>query len=394
MSTTRTDRVSLTPLTSYNSRAVDSALAELIAPLGGIDGFVGSAAEVVLKPNFLSPATPDRATCTHPEILRGVARLVRSSTGASRVIATDSPGVGTAKRCAKKLGLGENEPFAVENIDDGVEVSGDQAEKFHHLMLSQVLRDAQVLINLPKAKTHAQMVITAAVKNTFGAVIGYEKAQWHFRTGRDPLAFARLIVQIHELVKPKLNILDAVIGMEGNGPGSGTPRPAGFLAASTNAYALDAVLCQIWGIHPQNVFTLAVAQELGLLPPLQQIEIVGAPIETFKPHPPWELARPMPLRNMGTPNWMIPLLDRVMSLRPQIQKEKCNTCGQCAKSCAAQAITMPDASSKTGDDKVPLIDTKTKCISCFCCQEVCPEGAITVRAGLAARLFGLGRTRN
>ncbi len=128
---------------------------------------------------------------------------------------------------------------------------------FHRLRLIRRLLDADLVINLPKAKTHGQMVMTAAVKNSFGAVVGMEKAQWHFRAGKSPADFARLLLHVHALIAPRLSILDAVIGMEGNGPSAGDPRPLGLLMASADAHALDAVLARIWGLDPHQVFTLA-----------------------------------------------------------------------------------------------------------------------------------------
>jgi NAD-dependent dihydropyrimidine dehydrogenase PreA subunit len=249
------------------------------------------------------------------------------------------------------------------------------------------LFDADLVINLPKAKTHGQMVLTAAVKNSFGAVIGMEKAQWHFRAGRSPEDFARLLVHIHALVAPRLSILDGVIGMEGNGPSAGDPRSLGFLLASTDAHALDAVLARMWGLAPHQVFTLAVARDLGVLPAFDQIDVVGVPLDELVVRPPWRLARPSPLRGFGGPAWLSSLLERLMTLRPEIDRGACVACGECARVCAAHAIALTSDSAPPGP---PVTIDRDQCISCFCCQEMCPEGAIRVSAGLAARLLGLG----
>ena len=377
--------VSIARLNNYDPVAVEEALVKLLAPLGGMEAFVGHGDRAVLKPNFLFARPRQSAVCTDPEIIRSVARATAAA-GASTVTVTDSPGVGTARRCARQLGLLDNESFDVVNVDkeSGITPKGTE---YHQLFLSRQMVEADALINLSKAKTHGQMLITAAVKNTFGAVIGLEKAQWHYRSGKDPMDFARLIVHIHCAIEPRLNILEAVIGMEGNGPGSGDPRRLGFLMASTNAHALDHTLCRILEIDPNTVPTLAVAKEMGLLPPLDRIEIAGTDPDSLHPHPPWKPARPHLIQNMVGPGWITPVVNRLMALRPNVDHSKCVVCGQCIPSCGAKAMEIV-ARGSTSSPRLEI--DKKKCISCFCCQEICPEGAITIRAGLAARLLGLG----
>jgi ferredoxin len=288
---------------------------------------------------------------------------------------------------AKKLELGDDEPFVIADADESVEMVSEEAS-FHKLGLCRHIVEAETLINLPKAKTHGQMVITGAVKNCFGAVVGMEKVQWHYRAGRDPEAFARLLVHIHSLVAPHLSLLDAVVGMEGNGPGSGKPRSLGFLAASTDAYALDKVFARILGLENRQVYTLAVGESLGLVPPaFDHIEVIGPDLEELKPDPPWAMAAPKILRDIGSGEWLAPILDRLFTLSPKIDKKLCTGCGQCRSACAADAIAIVGNKSKEG--KLALVNKKS-CIACFCCQEICPEGAITVSAGFLAHLLGLG----
>jgi len=378
-------RVSIHRLATYEPAAVDRALRAVLAPLGGMGAFVAPGARVVLKPSLLMPSAPERAICTHPEIIRAVARLAREA-GAALVEATDSPGMGTATRCTRRLGLGDGDLLAVKDAGEGTDVAPPGAA-FHRVRLIARLLDADLVINLPKAKTHGQMVMTAAVKNSFGAVVGMEKAQWHFRAGRNPEDFARLLVHIHGLVAPRLSILDAVVGMEGNGPSGGDPRSLGFLLASADAHALDAVLADVWGLAPHQVFTLAVARDLGLIPSFGEIEIIGAPLDDLRPRPAWRLARPAALRGFGGPVWLSALLERLMTVRPEIDRGACIACGECVRVCAAHAIALNPDGAVPGP---PAAIDREQCIACFCCQEMCPEGAIRVSAGLAARLLGLG----
>jgi len=377
-------RVSIQRLATYEPASVARAVRAVLEPLGGIGAFVVPGSRVLLKPNLLMPSAPERAICTHPEILRAIARLARES-GASVVEATDSPGVGAATRCARRLGLGDADQVIVRDADEGIDVTPPGAS-FHRLRLIRRVVDADLVINLPKAKTHAQMVVTAAVKNSFGVVVGMEKAQWHFRAGKSPEDFARLLLHVHALVAPRLSLLDGVVGMEGNGPSGGKPRPLGFLMASADAHALDAVLAHIWGLESSQVYTLAVAGSLGLVPPLDRIEVVGARSDDLRPAPPWRLARPAPLRGFGEPAWLTPIFDRLLSLRPEVDQHTCVACGECTQVCAAQAMALvPDGTSGSR-----LTIDRERCIACFCCQEMCPEGAIRASAGLLARLLRLG----
>ena len=214
-----------------------------------------------------------------------------------------------------------------------------------------------------------------------------EKAQWHFRAGKSPADFARLLLHVHALIAPRLSILDAVVGMEGNGPSAGDPRPLGLLMASADAHALDVVLARIWGLDPHQVFTLAVARGLHLLPSFDRIEIVGPAPDDLRPRPTWRLARPAPLRGFGGPVWLSAFLERLMTVRPEIDRGACVACGECVRVCAAHAIALnPDGAPSVP----PVTIDRDQCIACFCCQEMCPEGAIRVSAGLAARLFGWG----
>ncbi|MCP4676999.1 MAG: DUF362 domain-containing protein [Deltaproteobacteria bacterium] len=378
-------RVSAIRLDSYEKDAVNQAMERLLDPLGGIERFVKTDAPVVLKPNFLAPRSVDKAVCTHPEVIRAAAHLVRKA-GAAKIIVTDSPGVGNARRCAKRIGLVDDDSFTVENAEDGIYLDRPETG-FHHLRLSRRIVEAGTVINLAKAKTHGKTVITAAVKNTFGAMLGMEKAQWHLRIGKELRPFAELIVHIHSLVAPSLSILDAVVGMEGNGPGSGDPRPLGILLASDNAHAVDAIFCRVIGLGPKEVPTLAVAQDLGLLGPIDEIEVVGDSIGDIQPNPPWRMARIGTTERILSSGLINNLLDRFLSLKPAVNQKKCTACGQCEEICAAKVITI----NKKAKPPAPrmIIDDK-RCISCFCCQEICPEGAIRVKAGLGARILGLG----
>ncbi len=385
--------VSIVRLGSYEPEAVRQALERLLEPFGSMKALLEGKRNAVLKPNFLMPSTVESARLTHPEIIRQAAFAVFQA-GVKDITVTDSPGIGGARKCAKRLGLEiESEYFRVVDAVDSVEldtISGD----FKKIRFAKCLHEADAIINLPKLKTHGQMGMTLAVKNTFGAVMGADKAQWHFRSGRDPMEFARLIVRIHERVAPLLHILDGVIGMEGNGPSSGTPRHSGFLAASTNAHALDIAVCNILGIRHENVYTLKAAKRLGVLPRESDIEIIGDSTGGLRPIPAWKPARPLQTRLLGS-SWITPFLDRLLSVSPKIDENRCTLCLRCVEVCAAKAMAKKPVSKliraralKRPHERIE-IDEK-KCIACFCCQELCPEGVISVKTSVWARMLGLG----
>ena len=378
-------QVSIVRLNSYDPAKVDQALATLLEPFGGMKTFVQKTSYPIIKPNFLAPKPADKATCTHPEIIRGVARILKDS-GAQRPVLTDSPGVGTAEMCASKLGLSNDDTLMeILNADDQTEYALPD-NSYNKLILSKRMIEGGPLINLAKAKTHGHMVITAAAKNTFGAMVGMQKAQFHFRCGKDAGKFARLLVSIHDLVAPVLNIVDAVVAMEGNGPGSGTPRKLGILLAGTNAHAVDYALAQIWGLEPEQVYTLDQAKQMGLLPTPNNISYPLVHPSEIILDSPWKQARPALPKRMIGPNWMVPLFDKIMALKP-IVDSRCNGCQKCVAHCAAKAIEL--------DEKDPVGRIKfnyKSCISCFCCQEVCPTGAIEAKSGLLASMLGLGNT--
>ena len=372
-------KVSIQRLESYDPGAVDAALAALLEPLGGMTPYLDPGEPVLLKPNFLAPRATDRAVATHPDIIRGAARQARAA-GASRVLVSDSPGVGTAAQCAARLGLASGDLLEIVDAGEGEWVPSSDTGAWR-LHLSSLMR-RHPLLNLAKVKTHGQMILTAAVKNTFGAVPGLEKAQWHYRMGRDPHRFARLLVHIHEAVRPRLNILDGVIGMEGNGPSSGTPRKLGILMASENAHALDWVLARILDLNPERIYTLKAAKEMGLLPDEKDIEIVGPEVAELHPHPEWKLSSEVSVARIAGPGWLTPVMEKMFAASPQIDPKLCTLCLECVRHCAAGAMSPTPTT---------IAIDRNKCISCFCCQEMCPAGAITVRSGPLARLLRLGR---
>ena len=375
--------VSLKQQKNYNQPELEQAVFHLLQPLGGMNAFVSPGATVVLKPNLVMGYAPDKAVNTHPGIVRAVAKAVKKS-GAGKILVGDSPGMGSARAAAKTCGiLAVCEELGLELIEFTPQESFDPTRVFPKLNIARELLEAEVIINLPKLKTHGQMLMTMAVKNMFGAVVGAEKLQWHYRAGRDRLLFARAINEIALAVKPQLSIMDAITGMDGAGPTAGKPNHLGILAASGDPFSLDAIMLDILGIPREELFTLQAAKQQGVTG-WETAKAVGGEISQFQPKN-WHVPELVTLQMHG--NWLekhLPAVGRYLrsqlTPRPKL-KAGCVRCGHCVNICPAKAMQMTGKGVMINHDL---------CIRCYCCHELCPHDGMDLQAvGLLGRLLGL-----
>ncbi|MBW4621339.1 MAG: DUF362 domain-containing protein [Cyanosarcina radialis HA8281-LM2] len=262
--------VSLIRANSYDRDALRSSLQVLLELLGGIESIVKKGDRVLLKPNLLTGGRPGKACITDPNLVYAVARLVKEAGG--QPFLGDSPAFGSAKGVAKANGY---LPLMAELDLPIVEFHGQRYQTasngFNHLLLSKESMEADVVINLPKVKSHAQLTITLGVKNLFGCVPGKMKAWWHMEAGKDSNRFGEMLVETARAVNPDLTIIDGIVGHEGNGPSGGEPRDLGILGASANVFALDRSLVEILQVEPRSIPTIAAAERLGLCPALAEI---------------------------------------------------------------------------------------------------------------------------
>jgi uncharacterized protein (DUF362 family) len=232
--------------------------------------FVKPGDRVLLKPNLLTGARPTKACTTHPELVYAVAQQVRAAGG--HPFLGDSPAFGTAQGVAKANGL---LPLAQELDLPIVELHGHRYPthnpEFDHLRLSKEAMEADVIINLPKVKSHVQLTLTLGVKNLFGCVPGKMKAWWHMEAGKDVQRFGTMLVETARLLNPALTIVDGLVGHEGNGPSNGEPRDLGVLGASPNVFALDRAMVAVLGVDPLVVPTVAQSLRLGVCPAWDEI---------------------------------------------------------------------------------------------------------------------------
>jgi uncharacterized protein (DUF362 family)/Pyruvate/2-oxoacid:ferredoxin oxidoreductase delta subunit len=367
--------VSVAACETYEQGAVHQALATALGPLGGIGRFVRPGMRVLLKPNLLAAAGLERAITTHPALVQAVADLVEEAGGI--VLVGDSPG-----------GSGESGPSVWHRSGmaqvaerasaclvpfDGVEWKRLDG---HDYFIARPVLEPDLVINLPKLKTHIFTLYTGGVKNLFGAIPGTRKREVHCRAPgvRD---FGQALVDVLELVRPGLTLMDGIVGQEGNGPGmGGTPRRYGCLAASADPVALDAVVTRALGYRPGEVLHLAQASARGLgISDLDAVRIVGEQRALDF----GTVSLPSVRWYFRVPTWVSVPLQGAVRIRPRLAPSACIGCSACVEVCPREAITP---------GQPPRFDLD-RCVGCFCCAEVCPQGAITPHRNLIARLIGV-----
>jgi uncharacterized protein (DUF362 family) len=272
-------RVSRADCEDYASRSLEPALDFTLKTLGGLESFVRPAQKVILKPNWIGPFSSNDPAITNPNLLLALSRRL-VNLGADVSIA-DSPAWGDAAKVARCCGMEkETERLGVNivTLNQPRKIRLDSGAGVRSLVLDRRMLEADVVINVPKAKVHCQLVMTGAVKNLFGSVCGRRKALWHFRLGKRPEAFCAMLLEIMKLIRPAVTIVDAVDIMEGHGPTGGSSKRLGLLIAGENCLAVDRVLCEAMGICPQGV---PVLQQAGRqeLPGMEEgaIEIMDSP---------------------------------------------------------------------------------------------------------------------
>lgn len=365
--------VSVVRCSSYEQDIVDNSLKACLEPLGGLKSFLKPRQRVLIKPNLLYGKTPEHAVTTHPSVLKAIIKEVRSIGAMPEV--GDSPGLQSLHNAAEKSGINalcQELQVPLVELDDPLEKDGAHIKS---LSISRKVLSYDAVINVPKLKTHMFTGYTGAVKNLYGCVPGKIKSSYHLRF-QDNLLFSDMLLEINGIVRPCLSIMDAVVGMEGQGPGSGAPRQIGLVLASTDAVALDTVACTIISMGPDEALTLAAAQKRGLPEArLENIRIIGPAIKEL-------LITDFRRAHSGlnsVPKSFRVAAKNLFTARPACIPDLCIGCRQCHDICPATAIDMVD--------KKPRFDY-SKCIRCFCCHEICPQKAIMLKQGLIARATG------
>ena len=377
------DHIYLQQCDSYEYGRVRTAVLALLEPSGGMGAFIKPGERILLKPNLLAAKTPEQAVTTHPTLVRVVAELVREAGG--HALIGDSPGIGGFQRVADKSGIAraalESGAELVE-FSDSVDLPGSGT--FRRISIARAYWEADKIINLPKLKTHEMMTMTCAVKNLFGAVVGTEKAGWHLKAGASREQFARLLLEIYLLKKPALHIVDAIIAMEGNGPGSGDPVTVGALIAGVNPIAVDLVAGRLAGIPEELLHVEREARRMGLEgSSWEQIVLGGAALDSF-PHKPFKLPTGLDVQ-FGMPKFLTTLLKRQLTSFPIADRKQCVLCGICRDACPPEAIKIKNSA---------LTVDQERCIRCWCCRELCPHDAMLVHRSAVLKILSALTGRN
>lgn len=360
----------------YEKEKVLAALRDLLEPWGGMKAFIAPQERVLLKPNLLIAKEPSALVTTHPALIWAVARLVQEA-GAQPLVG-DSPNFGSYRTVAEKTGMTSvcrelNIPLVEFKETREIKTEG---RIFRRITLARTALEADAIINLPKLKTHSMMTLTLAVKNLFGCVVGAEKPQWHLMAGVDRGAFAQMLLDIAHILKPRLNIVDGLWAMEGEGPSSGDKKFLGILGASRDTYALDFLVAQHLAVAPRYLPTLALAaneapgEPQGIYLHARARELWGS----------FVLPKGMDVE-WGLPEFMKKALKNNLTPKLFIDPDLCSRCLDCKKLCPPQVIHW----SKKSKNSFLYIDQR-HCIRCFCCHEVCPQGAVKVKEGLGGVL--------
>jgi len=315
-----------------------------------------SGKRVLLKPNLLTDRRPEQAVTTHPEVVRHVIRWFKRR--GAEVMVGDSPAsTANLKNVWQLSGIGavcaEEQVPLISFEQAGVRPFGQDGFSFS---VAQPVLDADLVVNLPKVKSHSLTMLTAAVKNIYGVLPGYSKTLNH-RHYPKIATFGRLVAAIWKVIPPSITLADGIMGMEGQGPANGRPIPLGFLAVSENPFALDRVLCEILRMDARRVPYLV--DGLG-----SDYSYVGDEINIRA----FEIPSGAHILNI-LPQWLVDIFGKLVWVRPAFSEMVCTGCGKCVKACPAHAVTLSPETHK------PMLK-RDVCISCSCCHEVCPSAAI------------------
>ncbi len=374
-------KVILIPCDSYDGEQVYQGMKKGLELLGGLDSMIAPEEKILLKPNLLKKAEVEKAVITHPAVVAAMGRLLREE-GFSNIILADSCGTGSTRKVIRGTGMDEAlEKLGIPAVDfsEGIQVEYPEGVQAKDFIIPKELLESDCVISLCKMKTHALERITGAVKNSYGFIYGLHKAKGHTRYPSAD-SFARMLVDLNRYVHPRLYIMDGIVAMEGNGPGSGDPIHMGVMLMSHDPVALDSVFCSLIHLKPQMVPTnyhgekmeLGVWQKekIELLTPEGEISLEEA-VKTYG-NSSFHVDR-RPVRR-GIWERMAKALN-LFQKKPYIDQQKCIGCGVCVNSCPVPGKAV---NFKNGKGTPPVYDYK-KCIRCFCCQEMCPKKAIKVK---------------
>lgn len=357
---------------NYNIDILVQNINEGIDNLGGWDKYVYEGANVLLKVNLIGPKTSDSGAITHVEFVRSITKILKEK-GCNVFIGDSSGGAiaGIAPTRESFISSGiekmaNEEGAIIKNFDKEGVVKCDNDLVYGPMYIAKPMFDADVVINLPKLKTHSAAMYTGAVKNLFGCIPGLKKAYYH-KIAPNPLDFGNVIVDINKSCKIDLHIMDGIESMEGEGPTGGSVYESKKILISEDPLALDLVASKMIGMDSDNIPILKIAQKRNLGESnLDKIQLLGDYSILPKLYN-YKLPKNYSSNKRKNHNSVIKVID-FMKARPKVNLKKWKSCNMCVESCPVSAI----------DKKSKIIDYD-KCIECLCCHELCLHKAIDLK---------------
>lgn len=362
-----TNRVYLSPCKNYQENLVKDTLIPMLENILRDNGFGEDWAgkKIVIKPNLLAKRVPGAGVTAHPVLVEVAASyFIRQG---AKVIIADSPGGLYHPKLLERLYETTGMRAAAEKSGADLNLDTSSLPVGDFTVITPLV-EADLIVSIGRLKTHMLCDMTAAVKNLFGSIPGAKKAEYHakFPKKRD---FCDMLVTLCQTNAPQVNIIDAIVAMEGNGPASGTLRKVGAICGSANPFALDLMCAHMMGYAPEEVETVAISRERNLCPcSLEELEITGGDVAKYT----HRFRRPKTNQKTG----LLRLLPRTIATRlkkekkPVILEKKCIGCGECVRSCPAETMELVDKKA---------VIHRENCIKCYCCQELCPQKAVVVR---------------
>lgn len=380
------NKVYITKCPDYDYHKVEQAVAACFEDIPEIKEKLFPGARVLVKTNLVMRKSPEEAVTTHPAVIEAIVRYLQNL-GCKPVIG-DSPGgpfnewnLKGVYKAAGMIAVAEKTGCELNYDTSVIEVHNERAKLLKTMQIIKVAYDVDFVISAAKLKTHGMMTYTGAVKNLFGVIPGILKADYHLKMN-NTANFAEHLVDICEYVNPVFSIIDAIDGMEGDGPTAGIKKHVGLLMASTNPYALDVAASKVAGINQALIPTIVAAEKRGLISSdYSKLEISGIALDEIKIEP-FKLPNSINVNFVGSkvPKFLESFVTNTFRPQPVFDHVKCVGCGDCKRSCPPDIIKMVNGKP------VPDLD---KCIRCFCCHELCPIKAVEIKKHwLHEKLFG------